>query len=343
MPAEHPELEFADPEDKVTSDRASFAARLIRQGKYRFYTLSMPSDVLAGTCIVDTRHENPEEGFQRALDKKRAQDIADYIDSGFGTIPCSIVLSAQEGAHLKYESRTQVLRFNKHPRAFLILDGQHRVFGFRLAKTKLRVPVVIYNGLAKSEEVRLFVDINTKQRPVPNELLLDIKRMAEIETDTEELLSSVFDLFNQERKSPLLGLMSPAERRSGKISRVTFNAALKPVLHVFQDADAAYMYEILSAYIHAWLPELRSRQALKSLTNPTLFRAMIMFFPLVAERCQARFQGEYSADNFREVLEQFFTRLKKSEVQKPGTSITALYESFKKILESGFAIVGRKA
>ena len=33
------------------------------------------------------------------------------------------------------------------PEAFLILDGQHRVYGFSLAKTSLRVPVVIYNNL----------------------------------------------------------------------------------------------------------------------------------------------------------------------------------------------------
>jgi hypothetical protein len=31
------------------------------------------------------------------------------------------------------------------------------------------------------------MDINTKQRPVPNELLLDIKKMANTETNEEEL------------------------------------------------------------------------------------------------------------------------------------------------------------
>jgi DGQHR domain-containing protein len=153
----------------------SFAARLITQGKYRFYTLTMPSDVLAETCTVEAREENPDDGFQRILDRKRAQEIADYIDAGFGTIPCSIVLSAQPQASLEYESRTQVFRFRKSRRAFLILDGQHRVYGFKLARAHLRVPVVIYNNLSRTEEARLFIDINTKQRPVPNELLLDIR------------------------------------------------------------------------------------------------------------------------------------------------------------------------
>jgi DGQHR domain-containing protein len=182
--------------------RVSYAARLIRQGRHRFYTLTMPSDILAETCVVDTREENPDEGFQRVLDSKRAQEIADYIDQGFGTIPCSIVLSAQPEANLDYNSRTQVLSFKKAPRAFLILDGQHRVFGFKKSTTRLRVPVVIYNNLRKAEEARLFIDINTKQRPVPNELLLDIKRMAETETNVESLLRDVFDLFAKDKNSP---------------------------------------------------------------------------------------------------------------------------------------------
>ncbi|MCI0564068.1 MAG: DGQHR domain-containing protein, partial [Nitrososphaera sp.] len=285
---------------------------------------------------------NPEDGFQRMLDKKRAQEIADYIDMGFGTIPCSIVLSAQPEAELKYISRTQVLKFKRNPRAFLILDGQHRVYGFRLAKSKLRVPVVIYNGLAKADEVRLFVDINTKQRPVPNELLLDIKRMAETETDLEALMSDIFDLFNSDNKSPLLGLMSPSERRREKISRVTFNAALKPILHIFEESDATYIYQVLSSYIHAWLPALRQHQAMKNITNSTLFRAMILFFPAVADRCANRYQGEYNVNNFSDVLQPFFAKIKKAELQKPGTSLTALHESFKRTLQSTFHIGVRR-
>src|ERR1035438_9570704 len=204
-----------------------FSVSLVSQGKHRFYTLTVPSDVLANTCFVTTRDEDPKKGFQRLLDAKRAQQIADYIDMGFGTIPTSIVLSAQPAAHLKIIGSGKTLEFVDHPKAFLILDGQHRVYGFSLAKTALRVPVVIYNNLTPRDESRLFIDINTKQRPVPNELLLDIKKLAEYETEVEHLLGEVFDLFNSHPESPLLGLLSAHERTSNKISRVTFNAGLK--------------------------------------------------------------------------------------------------------------------
>jgi hypothetical protein len=58
------------------------------------------------------------------------------------------------------------------------IRGQHRAFGFHLAEAKLRVPVVIYNNLKNSEVARLFIDINTKPRPVPNEDLIGLARFA---------------------------------------------------------------------------------------------------------------------------------------------------------------------
>jgi DGQHR domain-containing protein len=153
--------------------RSSFSAILVTQGQRRFYTLTMSSDLLAKTCFVVNRDENPIDGFQRLLDKNRAKQIADYIDAGFGTVPTSIVLSAQEVAHLAYNRTARTVSFEVNRKSFLILDGQHRVYGFALAKSELRVPVVIYNNLTRVEESRLFIDINTTQRPVPNELLLD--------------------------------------------------------------------------------------------------------------------------------------------------------------------------
>ena len=99
-----------------------YSVSLVTQGKHRFYTLTMPSEVLANTCFVTTRDEDPKKGFQRVLDGKRAQEIANYIDLGFGTIPTSIVLSAQPSAELKVVGKGKTLEFTDDPKAFLILD-----------------------------------------------------------------------------------------------------------------------------------------------------------------------------------------------------------------------------
>jgi DGQHR domain-containing protein len=334
------DLSDEDINETEQGGRISYTAVLLTQGKHRFYTLSMPSDVLAETCIVERRNEEPAAGFQRTLDRKRAEEIARYIDFGFGTIPGSIVLSAQPEAELQYRRTTRTLSFNRAPRAFLILDGQHRVYGFQLAISKLRVPAVIYNGLTRTEECRLFMDINTKQRPVPNELLLDIKRLADTETDSEALLRDVFDAFDKNSDSPLLGLLTPSEKKRGRISRVTFNAALKAIDDAFVGSDASEVFLVLSAYIQASKAALRRHELENSITNPTLFRALMLLFPSVAERVADRHPNDFSVANFDEIVEPFFARLKKSELQKPGSSPHNLHETFRKTLRSGFTIGG---
>ncbi len=326
--------------EEETSARASYAARLIIQGKHRFFTLSMPSDVLAATCVVDTRAEKPLDGFQRVLDETRAHEIARYIDFDFGTIPTSVVLSAQPEAELKYNGSTQSLSFKKHPRAFLILDGQHRIFGFHFAQKKMRVPVVVYSNLKRSEEARLFIDINTKQRPVPNELLLEIARMAQTETAPQALLHDIFDLFAGRPDSALFGQMSAAARVTGKISRVTFNAALRPVRDVLGENSPEFMYDVLNAYLQAWKPTMDKAKA--TFTNPTLFRAIFLFFPTVVTRVKDKYGDDYTVDRFAEILTPFFARLSKARLRATGGSPIALCEIFKRTLQKGFAI-GAKA
>jgi DGQHR domain-containing protein len=344
MPKETARTLFEDEQStaELQGDIISYTASLLSQGKSRFYTLAMPSDVLAKTCTVDTHEANPIDGFQRRLDESRAKEIADYIDNGFGTIPGSIVLSAQPEAKLEYSRPNRTLRFRNTPRAFLILDGQHRVFGFQKAKARLRVPVVIFNNLSKADEARLFMDINTKQRPVPNELLLAIKRLAQTETNEEALLKDIFDLFDKESASPLFGLMSSAERKKAKISRVTFSAALKPIFTSFAGSPSKYVYEVISAYLEAWLSGLRTQKLEDMITSPTLFRAIMLLFPVIAEKVSDRYGEQFTADHFVEVLRPVFSRTKKADFQSPGNSPGALYDLLRRQLESGFSLGRRR-
>jgi len=165
--------------------------------------------------------------------------------------------------------------------------------------------------------------------------------MAETETDVEALLRDVFDLFSKSRNSPLLGLMSPAARSRGKISRVTFNTALRPIWNTFAGNQADFVYHALNSYLHTWIPVLRRNDASRNITNPTLFRAIMLLFPAAAERVSNRHGEEYTVNNFSEVLDPFFSRVKKSDLKQPRGSPVALHETFKRVMESGFSI-GRR-
>jgi DGQHR domain-containing protein len=311
-----------------------FAIARVTQGRHVFYTLTIPIGVLARTCFVSVREDSPEDGFQRKLNRQRAQDIADYIDTGFGSIPSSIILSAQSAAELSIIGRGKTMQFRDDPLAFLILDGQHRVYGFRLAKEKnLRVPVVIFNGLSRSDETRLFIDINTKQRPVPNELLLDIKKLANYDSETEALLGEIFDRLNSDSDSPLLGLLSPAKKVSGKLSRVTVYAAVKPIVQQLSAADPDTLYGAFSEYLHAVGDLLRALNLWKTITAPTVFRAFMALFPEVSLRVKDHFNSSYTRENFQVELEPLRTKMPTSVIQNPGDSYKELLAKLSKALE----------
>ncbi len=291
----------------------------------------MPSDVLARTCTVTTRKEDPKLGFQRTLDERRAEEIAEYIDEG-GTIPNSIVLSAQPAAELKIVGRGKTLEFREQKGAFLILDGQHRVFGFSKARTPLRVPVVVYNGLSRQQESRLFIDINTKQRPVPAQLLLDIKRLADIEDESDGTLREIFDKFHSEVGSALAGLTSPFESAKNKITRVTFRGAVKPLLDLFAGKTPDEIYRILNAYLTAASVLISQKAADPLLGRPVVFRAFVALFPAVAQRVSDRFAGRYTPANFGDILGPLFVNMPSARLQAPGANWVKLREYLEKRL-----------
>lgn len=316
-----------------STETLSYTASLVTQGRHRFYTLTMPADVLARTCFVIARDEDPIEGFQRLLNRERAKQIADYIDSGLGTIPTSVVLSAQADASFEYNARSKSVSFKNLAKSFLVLDGQHRVYGFMLAKSDLRVPVVIYNGLSRTDESRLFIDINTKQKPVPNELLLDIRKLADYQNDIETKLGEVFDLFDSEPGSPLLGKMSASTRKKDHISRVTFNAAAKPLLKLFGEASSRDIFELLSAFFGAFIRQLRVREMNIEITNPISFRGMTIIFPDIVQRVRDKFGPKYNIENFECIIEEMLANVKASSLKASGGSVSSYAKVFSDALK----------
>lgn len=173
---------------------------------------------------------------------------------------------------------------------------------------------------------------------MPNELLLDIKKLAEDESDPQALLGQIFDQFNLDANSPLLGLMSPSKRQSKKLSRVTFNNSLKPVLSVFSEQDVATVYPKLRTYIAACLSGLNALDAEATITNPIVFRSLIDIFPNVAERVRDRFGIGFTEDDFASVLEPMFSRAKTNWFHKPPKSYKDLSENLSNALKNSFSI-----
>lgn len=207
-----------------TGEKVAIPATVVEQNDYQFYSATIPGKALLASCFVSRRLENERGGFNRSLSTARARDIARYLERG-NSIPTNIILSAQSGSGIAFDGET--LAWDPSGRNFLVLDGQHRLFSMDYTDKDYDFVVAIYDNLSPQDEVQLFIDINTNQKGVPPALLLDIKHLAGTETDIETQLRSLFDAVANEKRSPLYGRMSPSSTRSGYISRVTFNSALK--------------------------------------------------------------------------------------------------------------------
>jgi len=263
---------------KTTSKVKSYTAFPLTQNNHRFFFTTIPVSELYQYCFVSRREEDPELGFQRTLNGSRSEDIAKYLSRGDGSIPTNIVLSAQDIASVKYSARSKTINFSRKERSFLVLDGQHRLLGYHICSDKYgldhRVPVAIYTGLSRSEEAKLFIDINTTQRGVSAALLLDIKQVADIESQLEEELREVFSKLSDDPKSPMAGRLIKGKSARGKISQVTFNRAFQSAYRSGFMADMAThsRYKLIVNYLSSFEAELEDEELL---VRSAFFEAVI--------------------------------------------------------------------
>lgn len=310
----------------------SYPALLLTQNKHRFYFTTIPIDDLFPSCFVARRGEDPISGFQRTLTEARANDIALYLSAGDGSIPTNIVLSAQVVAEFGYSRKTKSVSFKRRPSAFLVLDGQHRLWGYDKCKVRHRVPVAIYEGLSRAEEAKLFIDINTNQRGVPATLLLDIKLLAEIETKQETILRDLFNRLNEDSKSPVSGKLSAAKSVVKKISRVTFNKALGPVLSgsVLLGTDPESRYGLIRNYLNAFDAELDDK---RWLVRAAYFESIFDIFDEVVRTTKSS-RGNVKQENLQEILRP----VAKLDLSQGKVTKTAIAAAMKATLRQGIAI-----
>ncbi|MDQ3680224.1 MAG: DGQHR domain-containing protein [Actinomycetota bacterium] len=271
---------------------------------YTFYAATFKGKVLLESCFVRRRQEQPKRGFQRTLDIRRCREIARYLDADRLSIPTNIIVSAQQVAELRFRSGR--LSWSEAKRSFLVLDGQHRLFAMEYVQQDYPLLVAVYAGLSPQQEVRLFTDINTKQKGVPTALLLDIKQLAGTETSDEEMLRQLFDFLSTARSSPLKGLMSSSQARKGMVSRVTFNSAVKPILEgrMLSAAGSVELQQALLAnYLSAVDRVLTASGATRNkLTNSTTLHAFMEIFDDVVAMTLER-AGRARAADLTQTLE----------------------------------------
>lgn len=166
----------------------------IKQTFNEFYAVSISAYDLLQICFSDPMRYNDEGtviGLQRKIDhQKRVKEITAYIQSTDFAFPNSIIIAAnytEEGIiESNYENRWEIidnknqnykLKIPKELKLASIIDGQHRLEGFRKTDEEFQkntdLLVSVYFDLPNPFQAYLFATINYNQKPVDKSLALE--------------------------------------------------------------------------------------------------------------------------------------------------------------------------
>lgn len=194
-----------------------------KMGGYTYYSFSIEPEKLLKISYVLHRSEanhNLMPTYQRIIKKKRLQEVQGFINTG-GYFPNSIIVSIDtkgkgvvfDQSAIKVEgmiSKLGVLRIPKRYRSAYIIDGQHRLYGYsdsKYAETNT-IPVVAFIDLDRSEQIKLFMDINENQKAVPKSLRVTLNadmlwESSDFAEQRQALRSKIAQMLGEVSTSPL--------------------------------------------------------------------------------------------------------------------------------------------
>ena len=171
---------FAD--TKIPGLDPKVAAIRGRMGSHTYYSFAIePARLLKLAYVLHRNQANSSlmPTYQRLIKKSRLKAVTQFVDSG-GFFPNSIVLNIEGAKKPRFdlagksetEAKLGILHLPQTYRAAYVIDGQHRLYGYAgspRAETDL-IPVVAFVDLPRTEQVRLFMQINENQQAVPKNL-----------------------------------------------------------------------------------------------------------------------------------------------------------------------------
>lgn len=155
-------------------------------GGHTYFSFSIePARLLKMAYVLHRNQANSDlmPTYQRLIKKSRLRKVASFVEGG-GYFPNSIILNIETGKRgLQFDlvardaqgpgaAKLGLLHLPKTYRAAYVIDGQHRLYGYAnssRADTEL-IPVVAFVDLDRSDQIRLFMQINENQQAVPKNL-----------------------------------------------------------------------------------------------------------------------------------------------------------------------------
>jgi DGQHR domain-containing protein len=269
-----------------------------------FFLTAVDARVLFPLCRVERVATNPEEGFQRQLDAPRARRIAKYLEDR--VIPGAIVLSTQDAHPAVFDATTGKLNLSDEPGSLLVIDGQHRLYGAKIAADapggpNTLLPVCILTGLSLADEVQYFIDINSTAKGVPKTLRIELTKFLVSQDSIDDIL---FKELNAEADSPLCGKLSAEQKGPGYLSHVPFEIAINKILNSDRLKDLEYHQKkaLIKNYLAGVYANLLEAGLPQKLTQSAFFQAIFRVFDKACDSALL-LRKNFKPDSFEYVFE----------------------------------------
>ncbi len=252
----------------------TFPASEVRQGDLSFYAASIKVKDALEKGFYNVEKLDPREGggYQRVLEKGRAKKIADYIaenaDEPKGVfIPTSIFLTTDKP--VQFSKQKQQITVTADALPFNVVDGQHRLEGFRMAAEKdarildYEIAVNICPEMPILHQMCHFYIVNTTQKKVDEAIaqriiaqLTEEHRLSDapplpkwmarlVEMGGVSRALQITEYLNNESDSPWFGkiVMANEPASKGTVNQKTFVKSVQrhvissnnPLIHTFKD------------------------------------------------------------------------------------------------------------
>ena len=204
-----------------------------KMGGHTYYSFSIEPERLLKVGFVLHRNkanENMMPTYQRLIKKTRLKEIHSFIDDEKGYFPNSIIINVvtEKNKKLNFQpssnqvdnaiSRIGILYLPKKYKSAYVIDGQHRLYGYANSQYKSTntIPVVALVNIDRSEQVKLFMQINENQKAVSKDLrnTLDADLLWDSDSYIDQmkaLKSKIAINLGENRASPFFGKISIGE------------------------------------------------------------------------------------------------------------------------------------
>lgn len=226
-------------------------------------------DVLKIHYVAVRGRDNEQGAVQRVLSPVRLDAIEKYVLKGNAFYSPFYLNWNNQEAHISV-SEEGVLTIPLVNDSAQVIDGQHRLAGLNRAMSKdpavgeKYILVILSENLETVDAAKIFININTEQRPVPKSLIYDLFGMIN-ENDADQSIiraKDIADRLQEDKTSPLFGYIKyPGQKRGiGKVELSTVVNAIQPHLAtngIFYQKKL-YSFEVQYAVIQNFFSVIKS-------------------------------------------------------------------------------------